>query len=668
MPDQLALIQELSQDRALASAMLFSHRHIDETPPFHVELLDDWASPTELMVREAFREGAKSTLAEESIITEAAFGNFHYCLLIGETYDKTLDRMRAIKYELTNNDRLINIFGRQRGDVWNENEIVLRNGVKIQALGWEQEIKSYKHLQWRPDRALLDDIETIERTRDSDVVELNWRRLYRELIPAMDKRCRIRWIGTPLAADCMIVRARASAFWDSKQYPICNGEIDDAATVALWPARYPMDWIRNKRDLFEEAGDLKGFYQEYMLVPHTIHVRPFDADMLKSAESDRFKHLPRYVQYDPARTANVEKSARSGKVVVSFSGSKIIVRKSQGEFWMPDALQNDIIEETRESRPLWVGIEKNSLDEWLLQPLRALMLKSGVFVPLVPMNAPQDSDKQQFIMSLQPFLQAGDIQLIGGREQHKKLVEEITNFPAGKNDVLNALALALRLRPGMPVYEDFGADNILSMFKPSPLLPMQLAVNATGSENCFALLQIDGNHMHVFRDWVQPGSPDDAIRAVSMAIKLAFPGHAKLIEPWAPGEVFDNWARTQILSAVRRIGGTPSRGEYASKCRGALNDLIRTSRHDHRLLTVSPEAFHTINALSGGYCVKVGANGRPSEQAEANHYRTLVEGIESLTAYVVQGISGGAELPGATYATTADGRRYATSLPQRNRR
>ncbi len=665
MPNQLALIEELSRDRALASALLFEHRHPQATPPFHIELLDDWASPVEWMVREAFRDGAKSTLAEESTITEAVFGNFHYGLIIGETYDKALDRMRAIKYELIHNERINNIFGRQKGEIWNENEIMLANGVKIQSLGWEQEIKSYKHLQWRPDRCMLDDIETVERTRDSDVVELNWRRLYGELIPALDKQARLRWIGTPLAADCMIVRARNSSFWDSRQYPICNGDIDAPQTRALWEARYPMEWIRLQRDKFEEAGHLKRFYQEYMLVPHSLQVRPFDPDMLVATESYRYAALPSYVLYDPARTAAAEKSARTGKVVVSFSGSRIIVRKSQGEFWMPDAIQADVIEETRASRPVWVGIEKNSLDEWLMQPLRALMLKTGVFVPLVPMNAPQDQDKQQFILSLQPFLAAGDILLSGGAASHKRLVEEIANFPAGRNDVLNALALALRLRPGMPVYEDFGAENILASFTPNPLVPMQLAANASGAENCFALLQIDGNHLHVFRDWVISGSAHDAVKAVSMAVRANFAQAAGTIQAWAPGEAFDNWSRTQIVQALRARGASPSRGEYCAKARGALADLIRTARHDHRLFTVSPEAFHTINALSGGYCVKIAPNGRPSGEALANAYRTLAEALESLTGFIMQGIAGGGDLPGATYALTADGRRYATSLPQR---
>lgn len=667
MPDNLALIRELSEDRALASAVLFPHRHSNEAAPYHIAILDAFVSPIEHLVIEAFREGAKTTLSEESVITEACFGNFHYELIIGETYDKACDRLANIKYELVHNEKINKIFGRLKHDVWRENEIILKNGLKIEAFGWEQEIRGFKHLQYRPDRVLLDDIENTERVRDEATVDENWAKLYTQLIPAMDKLMRMRAIGTPLAADCMIVRMRNSAFWRSYQFPICNGDIDDERTEATWPSRYPMEWIRKRRDMFSEAGLLKKFFQEYMLVPHTSHVRPFDADMLVSAPADSYEHVPQYVQYDPARTANIEKSARTGKVRVSFVGSKIIVRESAGEFWMPDEVQADIIDSTREHSPMWVGIEKNSLDEWMLQPLRMLMLKTGVFVPLVPMNAPQDKDKDTFIMSLQPFLQSRSIVLVGGREAHKLLVEEIKNFPTGKKDVINALALAMRLRAGMPVYEDFSPENILANFKPHPLLPMQLAVNATATENCFALLQVDGTHVHVFRDWVISGQADDAVKHVSAAIRVLYPKN-KDIQPWSPGELHDNWTRTQILGAMRKVNAVVSRGDYASRSRGALADLMRTTKNDHRLLTCSPEAVSTINALAGGYCYEVKPNNRPAENPKQNHYRTLAEGVESLTTYIMQGISGTTDLPGAHYVESADGRRYISSVPERKMR
>lgn len=647
--------------------MLFGHKHTHETAPYHIELLDNWSLPDKRVVIEAFREGAKSTLCVESILMEACFQNFRYALIVGETYKKACARLEGIKYEIRHNEKITKIFGRLESKPWNENEIVTTGGVRIEAIGWDQEIRSYLWREFRPDRVMIDDMENRMMVRDKATVDLNEGRLFSELFPAVDVNARIRVIGTPLAADCMIVRMRENKFWKSYQYPICDGDLDDENTKSLWPARYPMEWIREQRDFYESSGQLKKFYQEFMLVPHTSHVRPFDINAIEDGAASRYKGLARYVQYDPARTANIERSARTGKVVVSFAGSKIVVHKSSGKFWMPDEIQNDIIESTREERPLWVGIEKNSLDEWLLQPLRAKMLSTGTFVPLVPMNAPQDQDKDTFIMSLQPFLAAGDVVLIGGTEAHADLVEEIENFPTGKKDVINALALAMRLKPGRAIYPDFGPDNILDAFTPNPLHPFHLVANASGTENCFAFIQIDGLHMHVFKDWVIGGTPDDAIKRVSADIRLAFP-KAGEIQTWAPADVHDNWAKTQLVPALRRFHAQASRSEYVAKARGALTDAIRTVRADHRLFTVSPGAWQTINALSGGYCVAMRPDGRVSDQPIQNHYRTLAEAVESLTSFAMQGISQFTEIPGARYATSADGRRYISSLPEKTRR
>jgi hypothetical protein len=625
--DNLKLIEALSHDRALASAMLFEHRHGAETAPYQIEMMDELCSPEESVLLEAFRYGAKTTVSEEVVIEEACFQNFKYQLLIGETYEKACDRISNIKYEFVHNDKINKIFGKQKGDVWRENEVVLKNGVKIEGFGWDQEIRGFKYLQWRPDRVLCDDIENRVMVRDVPTVDINWRRFHRELLPAVDKNARIRILGTPLAAYCMIVKFRASRFWRCRQFPICNGPIDDPRTEATWPGFFPMEWIRRQRDKFQEAGELSS----------------------------------------SIRNICSRRTPRTGKVVVSFAGSKIVCHQSSGHFWMPDEIQGDIIETTREHRPLWVGVEKNSLDEWLLQPLRAKMLSTGTFVPLVPMNAPQDQDKDSFIMSLQPFIASGDLVLVGGLNAHPDLVEEIRNFPTGKKDVINALALSMRLKPGLAVYPDFGPENILEHFTPHPILPWHLVANATGSENCFALMQIDGLHMHVFRDWVLPGTPDDAIKRMSADIRLYYP-KADKIEVWAPSDAHDNWARSQLIPALRRFKTTASRGEYVARARGALTDLIRTSAGDHRLLTCSPEAWQTINALSGGYCAQLRPDGRVSDQPVSNHYKTLAEAIESLAAFINQGIGSLTEIPGARYAVSSDGKKYISSLPERRPR
>ena len=131
-----ALLRAISEDRALGSAMLFSHRHEFETPGFHVEIMDAWRAADELVLIEAFREGAKTTLAEEFLLMEGAFGNFFYTIIFGETYAKACQKIEAIAYEAKTNVKVRKLFGNVLAKKPIENKIFFTSGALIEAAGW----------------------------------------------------------------------------------------------------------------------------------------------------------------------------------------------------------------------------------------------------------------------------------------------------------------------------------------------------------------------------------------------------------------------------------------------------------------------------------------------------------------------------------------------------
>ena len=366
------LLKEISEDRALGAAVCFSHRHPQQSPAMHVEIVDHWRAEDEFVLIEAFRQGGKTTLAEEFLTLEAEFGNFGYALVIGETYAKAIQRLDAIKAEISGNAALGRLFGRAKGVTWNENLIELKNGTVLQAAGWDQELRGFLHRGKRPDRAYLDDVENKSMVRDTPTVDANWRRFWTELVPALDKdRRKIRVTGTPLADDCMVKRMKADPTFVHASYPICDGDIDDPATRATWPERYPMEWIRAERDRYARAGTLREFLQEFMLVSAQTQGKPFTEDQLRFVDVAPAGWLPRKVIMDPARTVDVRRSDQTGRVVVSRLGTRIYVHESGGEFWRPDQIVDGCFRVSERHDGAEVVIEKNSLDEWLLQPLRA---------------------------------------------------------------------------------------------------------------------------------------------------------------------------------------------------------------------------------------------------------------------------------------------------------
>ena len=624
------LLRQISEDRALASALLFPHRHKQASPPFHVDIMDMWRSADEFVSIEAFRQGAKTTLSEEFLLIEALFANFRYLLIFGETYTKACQRIEGMKHELMTNRKIYQLFGAQKGAKWSENKIVLPNGVALEAHGWEEEIRGYLHFDARPDRAYLDDIETEERVRDSDTVSKNWRKLHKQLIPAMDKdRRKVRMTGTPLADDCMIRRAANSAHWTSARFPICDRDPDDPTAVALWPERYPMEWIRAEKQKFSDEGMLQEFNQEYLLIPAGSTEKPFTEDMLVFQDVAPNIYAPRVVIMDPARTVK-STSDQCGHVTVSRIGSRIYVHESGGEYWMPDQIVEGAFDMSRRHDDAEVAIEKNSLDEWLLQPMRARMLTTGHTLKLRVLQAPQDRSKEQFIMGLAPFFKSGDIIFVGGRAKHAKLISQILNFPSGKRDAFNALAYALKVFSGVPVYSDFGSANLVEGY----VLPRQsslvLGVNATGSETCAVLCGIDGRYLTVLADWISPLMPNDTIPDVMALIRAVYPG--RKVTAWVPADVFDQVGRNPVIAALKAAGVTAQRAEHTAMSRQALSPQLRTEMRGRRLLMVDSNARNTMQALASGYNWPIKADGTRASEPGRGPARTLIEGLECLTA------------------------------------
>jgi len=652
------LLRQISEDRVLASQILFPHRHNQSTPEFHVKIVDLWCAADPLISIEAFREGAKTTLSEEVVLTEALFENFHYGLVLGETYTKACQRIEAIKHEIVTNERIRALFGNQKGKVWSENKIVLANGVAIEAHGWEEEFRGYKHLSYRPDRAYLDDIENKERVRDSDAVDANWKKLHLQLLPAMDKNLgKIRITGTPLADDCMIRRAANSPNWVHSRFPICDRDIDDPLCMAAWPDRYPMEWVRATRDHYSSEGLLAEFNQEYMLIATGAQDKPFNEGLITTVQVAPRGYYPKVGIIDPARTTDVKKSDQTGYVVVSRIGTKLYVHESGANYWQPDAVVQGAFDIAYRHDGAEVVIEKNSLDNWLLQPIRSKMLSTGITLKLRAINAPQDRDKTQFIMGLHSFFAAGDIIFIG---EHPILKSQLLNFPSGKRDVLNALAYAPRVFSGEPIYGDFSDANIVRNSKLDKSSVLLLACNSGGNETTAVLCSLTGEHLRVIADWISPLIPNEAIPQFAMYIKALYPGRP--IKAWVTGDIFDQQGRNPVVAALKMQNWKPSRGEYASVSRGLLSTILRTEVRKIRLLTIDANCHHTLHALSYGYRYEIKSNGEREGEPVRNSERTLIEGLESLFFLLTKA---GDQDTLQTNSINASGTPYLSALPGR---
>lgn len=647
-----AIIEKLARNPHLAHTTFFGHRHPQATPAFHDEIITLWHSDAPQVLVEAFRGAAKSTLAEEAIIVMACLRKFRNCLILGETFDRAVDRLKAIKHELENNEFIEELFGSLVGNTWTESKIVLSNGVCIQAAGQGQSLRGVKHLDARPDMAFGDDLENEDSVATPEAREKvsNW--LYSVVMPALDPISKLRINGTPLNPESLIVKLSKSSKWMARRYPVkCRDA--DGNWQPTWPERFSMDFINNKEQEMLEAGKSTNFKQEYLCEAEDPAVKAFTSDMFKVEPTVRTWHAV-YSMYDPARTVK-STSATTGVVHFSWLNNRIIVWDAYGRMWKPDEIIGDMFRADAEYGPVTIGVERDGLEEFILQPLRQEQIKRGYAIPIRAMKAPKG--KLDFIRSLQPFFKAGEIIFT---KELPDLRAQLLAFPTGQIDVPNALAYALMLRPGQPIYEGFSWANVTEELYKLPRAPMYLAINGTQMYTTACLIQIVDGAFNILWDTVREGDPGAVLGGI---LKDAGVAAAQKVRLFAPPEHFGNYDTIGLRGAARKVPVDLHKGGQVLDGRDEIRGLLRQTLKGHAALRVAKEARWTLNALSGGYCKTVMKNGVLSEFADDGPYKTLLEGVESLAALMKMGNM--REDQELNWATTPDGRRYVSARPGR---
>ena len=655
MSPRAEIALKLSRDRVLAHAVLFPLRHADETPLFHREMILSWYSPVQHVGWLVFRGGAKSTRAEEALIIEAGFREFHNGIIVGDTFDRAAERLVSIKHEIDTNSRLEELFGNLHGPVWADDEIVLSNGVRILAMGRGQSIRGIKFNSMRPDRWLWDDIENEDslRTPEARAKTLRW--FVKEILPAGDPSYRGRMMATPGDAECLpLTLAAEGSGWLWKTYPI-EHKGKDGERVATWPARFPLVKVDEIRKNYARTGTLSEFNMEYMCVATSQEDKPFKREMLKIEPQVRSWHAV-YCMFDPARTVSA-KSATTGYAAWSWIANKLVVWDAWGKMLMPDEIVSALFQANEDFQPAYIGIEKTGLAEFLMQPIRHEMLRRRITLPVRGVEAPKG--KLDFIRGLQPFFNAREIVFA---KDLPDLRNQLLSFPTGHIDVPNALAYALKMRPGAPMYEDFGLRNVSAGLELLRGRPAWLALNAATGYVAGVLAQVENGTMRICCDWVYEGDPADQVKNIVDEAKLEC-GTTPLRVAAGPVH-FDRWNNFGIVQAIRKIPADVRQAAKPEDGRDYVRGLLRKEVRGFPALTISDEARWTLNGFAGGYCRGVDKRSILTDFAEEGVYRTLMEGLESFAGLLKAG-GGDDEDVERNYGYTAQGQRYLSSLPQR---
>lgn len=654
MTVQREIIARLYRNRVLAHKTLFAHRHDKASPPYHERMINEFHGPDQYLCELAFRGSAKSTIFEEGIIIQALFKEFANCIIFGASMELAAQRLHAIRREFERNDAIRRIFGDMRGQPWGDDKIELANGVVINAMGRGQSMRGTKEEVERPDLVIFDDVEdekSVTTDKGRDKIQ-KW--MLAEVIPAMadPEVRRVRMAANALHPESLAIKLKepGSGFRVEVTPWIYLDENGDEQSA--WPERYPLEFIYSEKRKLYALGRGQEYECEYMCNPVSSETRPFKQEMLRVEPRVRTWQAA-FSMTDPARTVGL-RSADTGYVVWSWIGHKLVIWEGDGRQLMPDQivdLQFDLFER---HRPVHMGIEEDGLNQFLLQPIRQAQVQRAVALPIRAMKAPKG--KIDFIKGLQPFFMAREVEFA---KPMPVLQQQLLGFPTGRIDVPNALAYALKMRPGAPVYDNFGARHVGEDLRPLPGRPVWLCLNATPAMVTGVVLQVLDGAIRIYADFVREGDPALILKDIVQEANLETGQRVRL----TAGPVhFDRYNNVGLRQAAAKIPMEVRNGVPPERARAYIGALLQRERQSMPMLMVSSTAVWTLNALASGYARVLLKNGTLADYAEEGVYRTLMEGVESFIGLLELGHSTEDD-DGATFnAVTHDGRRYMSML------
>lgn len=688
----LELVRLFATDRWAAHRHLFRHRHTEESPQAHEELVRAIHAPLPRLSIEGFRTFGKTTFVEEAVILKAELREFHYLVWVSSSYAMAAKRVDTLRNEFEVNTYLEAMFGSPRGENWGDGFFTLSNGVAIEALGRGQSMLGLKYRQWRPDAFVVDDFEDPEEKLTDPEREEAWRWLLRTFQPALADPLRTwgRFIGTRRGVGSLPERLEKSGV-PTVKYPIEHIDAE-GKRAATWPAAYPLAKIDEMKDLYRADPDL--WSQEYMCIATSAADRTFTRDMIRVSPRVRQPWQAVYAMLDPARTTG-QRSATTGWAVWSWIERRLVVWAADASRMLPDEIIALIFTVADSFDPVWIGFEEDGLNEWAMQPIRHEMVRRHRYVPVKAVRAPKG--KHAFIRGLQHFFMAGEVEF--GQEL-KMLTEQLLSFPHGAIDAPNALAYAPLLRSGMPVYDEFAQEHAASATPdPTPTIPTFVAANATSSLLAGALVQLYEGRLLVFADWLYEGAPTEMAARLAEAANLAIeegktaaaaPARAwdsmlkQAVEAYRPREMLwrpeppvwvvpqyhnDRWTNVGLLQAARAVPTETRIGGDLAKGRAALKDLLARRLGGMPLVEIGPQATWTLRALSGGYARAVRASGGLASvagEAEPGPYRVLMEALESFVALATMRRAAEEQDDAPpNFAYDRLGRRYLSAMPAR---
>ena len=267
---------QLAHSNLITFGKLFSPQDFlaSATPDFHIDvgkmLIDKSNQQLALVLP---RDHAKSTLAATAVLHRFLFATKdrpEFIAWIGEAQDQARDNLNWISNHIYSNPAIHYYFGDLQGDKWTKDEFTLSNGCRMIGKGTSQRLRGKKQLSTRYTGIILDDFESELNTKTPDS-----RRQIKEWVtaavyPAIDfDKDGFLWCnGTIVHYDSFLnglVKGSQEAKNTGEEYAwkvFTRKALEDGKPI--WPSRWPVKKLEERKQFYIDSGTPAKFYQEYM--------------------------------------------------------------------------------------------------------------------------------------------------------------------------------------------------------------------------------------------------------------------------------------------------------------------------------------------------------------------------------------------------------------------
>ena len=470
----------------------FPHYFSKPSPEFHRELDAIWqqgvlkgrypltAADTKMISRlpgtrravAAPRGHAKSTnLTFKGTMHSTLYGYKHYPIIISDSSEQAEGFLDNIRVEFEENTAILEDFGVLAGSVWRSNVLLTKTNIKIEAIGSGKKIRGRKHRNWRPDLIILDDVENDENVRTPEQRKKLKDWFDKAVSKSGDDYTDIVYIGTLLHYDSLLAKTLTNPAYRSIKYKavIQFSQADD-----LWQQWESIFTDLSNDDRESEALAFFQAHKEAMLEGTQVlweeKLSYYDLMVMRVSEGeasfnseeqnepinpDDCLFMEEWFDYyneaevnfgDPAFDFFGFIDPSLGKTKRSDFSAIVTLAKHKGSGYMyvvdadierrhPDRIIADVLAKERWLRASFghgyrkLGAETNQFQWFLKEELAKASAKAGLYLPIEEVQ--QTSDKVMRIQTLQPDVKNKYIKF---NRRHKRLLEQLTQFPMGAHD------------------------------------------------------------------------------------------------------------------------------------------------------------------------------------------------------------------------------------------